>query len=184
LVSREAEGKKNQTTLFSFTVTLTAAYDQTVTLSFRTVDGTAKTSNEDYVARTGTLTFKPGETTKTITIEVKGDSKKEADATFYLDLFALSSNAGEGWWTSVDLWWTCTAARFTNLKWLPGKKLMVPWWTWWTSKALARLRRGLGFVLPAGRGKSGRRCHLGGQGPPGPPAACKRLVQKDLLWWT
>ena len=30
---------------------------------------------------------------KTITIEVKGDSKKEADETFYLDLFGLSSNA-------------------------------------------------------------------------------------------
>jgi hypothetical protein len=82
LVSREAEGKKNQTTLFTFTVTLSAAYDQTVTMSFRTVDGTAKTSDQDYVAQTGTLTFKPGETTKTITIEVKGDSKKEADATF------------------------------------------------------------------------------------------------------
>jgi hypothetical protein len=33
------------------------------------------------------------QTTKTITIEVKGDSKKEADETFYLDLFGLSSNA-------------------------------------------------------------------------------------------
>ena len=42
---------------------------------------------------TGTLTFAPGETTKTITIEVKGDSKKEANETFYLDLFGLSSNA-------------------------------------------------------------------------------------------
>jgi len=42
---------------------------------------------------TGTLTFAPGETTKTITIIVKGDSKKEANETFYLDLFGLSSNA-------------------------------------------------------------------------------------------
>jgi len=47
----------------------------------------------DYVAKTGTLTFAPGETTKTITIEVKGDSKREASETFYLDLFSLSSNA-------------------------------------------------------------------------------------------
>jgi hypothetical protein len=87
------EGKKNQTTLFTFTVTLSAAYDQAVTMSFRTADGTAKTSNSDYVAKSGTLTFKPGETTKTITIEVKGDSKKEANETFYLDLFGLSINA-------------------------------------------------------------------------------------------
>ena len=87
------EGKKNQTTLFTFTVTLSAAYDQAVTMSFRTADGTATTSDSDYVAKTGTLTFAPGETTKTITIEVKGDSKKEADETFYLDLFGNSSNS-------------------------------------------------------------------------------------------
>jgi hypothetical protein len=74
-------------------VTLSAAYDQAVTMSYRTVNGTATTSDNDYVARTGTLTFAPGETTKTITIEVKGDSKKEAYETFYLDLFGLSSNA-------------------------------------------------------------------------------------------
>ena len=34
----------------------------------------------------------PGETTKKI-IEVKGDSKREYNETFYLDLFGLSSNA-------------------------------------------------------------------------------------------
>jgi hypothetical protein len=90
------EGKKNQTTLFTFTVTLSAAYDQPVTMSFRTVDGTAKASDQDYVAKTGTLTFAPGETTKTITIEVKGDSKREADETFYLDLFG---NSGNSWFT-------------------------------------------------------------------------------------
>jgi hypothetical protein len=44
-------------------------------------------------ATAGTLTFASGETTKTITSEVKGDSKKEADETFYLDLFGLSGNA-------------------------------------------------------------------------------------------
>jgi hypothetical protein len=62
-------------------------------MSFTTVNGTATTGNNDYVARSGTLTFAPGETTKTVTIEVKGDSKKEANETFYLDLFGLSSNA-------------------------------------------------------------------------------------------
>ena len=88
---REGNGKK--TTLFAFTVTLSAASDQAVTMSFRTVDGTATTSNNDYVAQTGTLTFAPGETTKTITIEVKGDNRKEGNETFYLDLFDNSSNS-------------------------------------------------------------------------------------------
>jgi Calx-beta domain len=75
-----------------FTVTLSAACDQAVTMSYYTVDGTAKTSDSDYVAKTGTLIFAPGETTKTITIEVKGDDKKEANETFCLDLSGLSSN--------------------------------------------------------------------------------------------
>jgi hypothetical protein len=89
----KAEGRKGQSTLFTFTVTLSAAYDQPVTMSFRTVEGTARTSDSDYVAKAGTLTFAPGETTKTITIEVKGDSKKEADETYYVDLFGNSSNS-------------------------------------------------------------------------------------------
>ena len=50
-------------------------------------------SDADCIAKTGTLTFAPGETTKTITIEVKGDNKKEADETFYLDLFGNSGNS-------------------------------------------------------------------------------------------
>jgi Calx-beta domain/FG-GAP-like repeat len=87
------ESMKGQTTLFYFTVTIWVAYDEPVTMSFRTVDGTAKTSNGDYVAKTGTLTFAPGETTKTVTIEVKGDNRKEANETFYLELFDNSSNS-------------------------------------------------------------------------------------------
>ncbi len=53
----------------------------------------ATVSDNDYLAKTGTLTFAPGETAKTITIEVKGDGKREANETFYLDLFGASSNA-------------------------------------------------------------------------------------------
>jgi hypothetical protein len=72
---------------------LSAAYDQPVTMSYRTVDGTATSGSGDYIAKTGTLTFAPGETTKTITIEVKGDNRKETNETFYLDLFGNSSNS-------------------------------------------------------------------------------------------
>ena len=65
-------------------------------MSFCTADGTAATSGQDYVAQPGTLTFNPGETTKTITIIVKGDSKKEADEEFYVD---LSGNSSNSWFT-------------------------------------------------------------------------------------
>jgi hypothetical protein len=36
---------------------------------------------------------RPSETTKTVTIEVMGDSRKEAIETFYLDLFGNRSNS-------------------------------------------------------------------------------------------
>lgn len=62
-------------------------------MSLQTVDGPVTTGDNDYIATTGTLTFASGETTKTITIFVKGDSKEETNETFYLDLFGLSSNA-------------------------------------------------------------------------------------------
>jgi chitinase len=87
------EGRRGQTTQFTFTVTLSRSYDQPVTMSFRTINGTAKTSDNDYVAKTGTLTFAPGERSKLITIQVKGDAKREANQNFYVDLFGLSSNA-------------------------------------------------------------------------------------------
>jgi hypothetical protein len=89
----KSEGKKGKTTLFTFTVTLSAAYDEPVTMSFQTVNGTATTSDNDSIAKTGTLTFAPGETTTTITIEVKGDSKTEANEKRYLDLFGLSNKS-------------------------------------------------------------------------------------------
>jgi hypothetical protein len=42
--------------------------------------------------QTGTLTFAPGDTIKTIAIEVKGDSKREANETLYVDLTGISDN--------------------------------------------------------------------------------------------
>jgi len=69
-----------------------------MTVSFRTTDGIATTGDGENVAKTGTLTFNPGETTKTITIVVNGDSKKEADETFFLD---LSGNSGNSLFTNT-----------------------------------------------------------------------------------
>jgi hypothetical protein len=88
------EGKSG-TKNFVFTVTLSAAYDQNVTMSFRTVNGTATSSGSqaDYIAQTGALNFAAGQTSKTITIQVKGDKKKEPNETFNVELFNLSSNA-------------------------------------------------------------------------------------------
>src|SRR5215831_1915448 len=52
------------TTNAVFTVTLSAVSSQSVTVHFATADNTA-TAGSDYVATSGTLTFNPGDTTKT-----------------------------------------------------------------------------------------------------------------------
>ena len=72
------------TTNFVFTVTLSAASSQDVTVDFTTADGTA--DNTDYAAVRGTLTFKAGETSKTITVAVVGDGIFEPDEQFFVNL--------------------------------------------------------------------------------------------------
>ena len=54
--------------------------------------GVATSADKDVLAPAGPPTFAPGETTKTVAIEVKGDGKREANETFYLDLSGPSSN--------------------------------------------------------------------------------------------
>src|SRR5437764_6930348 len=80
-------------TLFVFTVSLSAAYDQAVTVHFATADGSATVADHDYQAQSGTLTFAPGQTTLTISIVVYGDKKKEANESFFVNLSSPSSNA-------------------------------------------------------------------------------------------
>jgi hypothetical protein len=80
------------TTPFTFTVRLSAAYDQAVTVNYATASGTA-TAGTDYLSKTGALTFAPGETSKTISVAVKGDKQKEPNEAFFLDLSGASSNA-------------------------------------------------------------------------------------------
>jgi hypothetical protein len=82
----------NKTTTFTFTVSLSNAYDQAVTVNYATANGTA-TAGSDYQAKSGSVTFAPGETIKTITIVVNGDKAKESNETFFVDLFGPSSNA-------------------------------------------------------------------------------------------
>lgn len=83
------------TKIFEFRVTLSAIYDQTVTVSFRTLNGSATSTGgqSDFVAQTGLLTFLPNDTEETISIVVKGDTKKEANETFSVELFNPSNNA-------------------------------------------------------------------------------------------
>ena len=77
----------------TFTVTLSAAYDQAVTVRYATGDGSATVAGGDYVATSGTLTFAAGQTTRTFTVTIRGDKKREADEYFDVVLSGASSNA-------------------------------------------------------------------------------------------
>jgi hypothetical protein len=87
----KSEGDR-KTTTFTFTVSLSNPYDQAVTVNYATANGTA-TAGSDYQAKSGSVTFAPGETVKTITVVVNGDRVKESNEAFFVDLFGPSSNA-------------------------------------------------------------------------------------------
>ena len=78
------EGNDRALPEFQFVVTLSAAATTNVTVDYSTAPGTANAS--DFVAKSGTLTFQPGETSKTVDIEVRGDEIVESDETFFVDL--------------------------------------------------------------------------------------------------
>jgi len=76
---------------FVFTVTLSTASTSRVTARFATSNGTARAGrNGDYTATSGTLTFNPGETTKTVSVAVLNDALVEANETFFIDLSRVS----------------------------------------------------------------------------------------------
>ncbi|MEH1924481.1 beta strand repeat-containing protein [Nostoc sp.] len=73
------------TTNATFTVTLSAASTSAVTVNYATANGTA-IAGSDYTATTGTLTFNPGNTSKTLTVAVTGDTIFEPNETFFVNL--------------------------------------------------------------------------------------------------
>ncbi|MGI9214031.1 MAG: Ig-like domain-containing protein, partial [Methylococcaceae bacterium] len=56
-----------------------------ITVSYTTVDNTAL-ANSDYIAKTGSVTFAPGESQQTFPISILGDTLLEANETFLLQL--------------------------------------------------------------------------------------------------
>jgi hypothetical protein len=79
-----------------FTVTLSEPAAAAVSVNYGTADGMAQASR-DYEAAAGTLTFAPGETSKTITVAVKGDTQVEAHETFFVNLSgAVNAVIGDG----------------------------------------------------------------------------------------
>ncbi len=97
-----------------FTVTLSAASAQTVTVNFSTANGTAA-AGADYVAQSGVVTFTPGQTSKTITVVVNGDSLVEPNETFFVNLSSPTNAtiaAGQGIGTILN---DDVAERLSNI---------------------------------------------------------------------
>ena len=80
------EGNSKNNTVFTFVVTLSAPSEKEVRVNFAMANGTATTTDNDYVARSGTLIFSQGQTTRSIAVTVRGDKRKEANETFFVNL--------------------------------------------------------------------------------------------------
>jgi Calx-beta domain len=74
----------NGTTSFVFAVTLSVASGASVSVNFATADSSSR-APDDYEARSGALDFAPGTTSRTITVNVKGDRTRESEEVFYVN---------------------------------------------------------------------------------------------------
>ena len=85
-----AEGGDDETATLTFTVTMTPASADTITVAYKdagTDGGGTATSGDDYDAITaGTLTFGPSVTSRTIEVTVNGDTTDEANETVVIEL--------------------------------------------------------------------------------------------------
>lgn len=77
------------TTTMTFNVVLSGASGQTITVQYATANGSATAT--DYVTASGTLTFAAGDTSKQLTVSVRGDTVDEPNETFSVNLSNPSS---------------------------------------------------------------------------------------------
>jgi len=94
-------------TILPFDVTLSVASAGTVTVDYTTTDGSATLANGDYDAASDTLTFDPGQTTKTVDVNVHGDTTYETNEGLTLDLSnangaTIADDSGTGTITNDD----------------------------------------------------------------------------------
>lgn len=85
----DASGTEGDTLVF--TVTKTGTTSSSYSLNYATANGTAGTA--DYTAVSGTLTFGPTETTKTVSVVTKTDIKIENTEVFYVNLSGATGGA-------------------------------------------------------------------------------------------
>ena len=116
-----AEPGAGGTASLDFTVTLAPAAAWTVTVDYATRDGTAA-AGEDYTAASGTLTFAPGETAKTVAVAVLADAHDDGGETLTLALSnasgaTISDAEATGTITNDDPMPKAWTARFGRTAW-------------------------------------------------------------------
>ena len=79
-------------TTLVFTVTLSASSGSSISVSWATADNTAL-SPSHYAGGSGTLTFAPGETSKTISITTGNNSLYQGDRDFFVNLSGATGGA-------------------------------------------------------------------------------------------
>ncbi len=77
----------------TFTVSLSAAAEDAVTVDYATADGTATAAGLDYTTTSGTLTLPAGSTSGAITVPINNDTLIELAETFVVNLTNPSANA-------------------------------------------------------------------------------------------
>ena len=76
-----------------FVIILDRSATASVTVSYRTVGGTA-TAGSDFTAATGSVTFSPGEVVKTVRVAIANDSVAEGAESFGFELTGISGVSG------------------------------------------------------------------------------------------
>ena len=94
------EGQRGRSWM-TFTLTLSAASTQPVTVTWATSNGTAA-AGRDYVRAAGTVTFSPGQTAQTLRVAVLGDRLREANETFRVTLSnAVGAKLSDTAWRAI-----------------------------------------------------------------------------------
>ncbi len=84
-VNNVTQNREDTASTFRFAVMLSASSSKTASVQYATVDGSA-TSSKDYTGKNGTLTFQPGETKLYVDVKVSGDSLRQPDQDFFVQL--------------------------------------------------------------------------------------------------
>ena len=79
-----------------FTIELSQPRPGPVVVDVATEDGTAS-APADYGAMTTRITFTPGQTSKTVTVKVRGDTLDEVDENYFVNLTIVSGDVILRW---------------------------------------------------------------------------------------